>query len=77
MAEETVKKTYPQEAAEAYQGGNLPKPVDGYDGYQTGISSVVNNATIKPKEAVVSEPAKLDFPPATNSQTLKEPKGGD
>lgn len=76
MAEETAKKTYPQEAAEKYLEGNLPKPVDGYDGYQDGSSSLVNNATHKGVEAVPKPMAKKDFPPATNSQTLTEPKGG-
>ena len=45
-AEPTTGKN-PQEVAKKFIDGDLPNVEDGYDGYQTGISSLVNNATIK------------------------------
>lgn len=37
----------PQETAEKFINNDLEKPKDGYDGFQRGSSSLVNNATKK------------------------------
>ena len=44
---EPVSGKNPQETAKKFIDGNLPHPKDGYDGYQNGSSSLVNNATRK------------------------------
>ena len=44
---EPVEGKNPQDTAKKFLDGNLPQPKDGYDGYQNGSSSLVNNATRK------------------------------
>jgi len=44
---EPVTGKNPQEVAKKFIDGDLPNVKDGYDGYQNGSSSLVNNATIK------------------------------
>ena len=44
---EQVTGKNPQEVAKKFLDGNLPNVKDGYDGYQNGSSSLVNNATRK------------------------------
>ena len=44
---EPVSGKNPQEVAKKLIDGKLPEAKDGYDGYQNGSSSLVNNATRK------------------------------
>ena len=44
---EPVTGKNPQEVAKKFIEGDLPNVKDGYDGYQNGSSSLVNNATKK------------------------------